>query len=343
MNRIEPHHYQANTSVLGAAAGTSLGADAPTVDISVVVPLFNEADSLVELALKICAALEGRRFEILFVDDGSRDSSWAAILALAAKHPSVVRGFRLRRNGGKAEALSTGFAHATGCRIVTIDADLQDDASEIPALLAKLEEGYDLVSGWKQRRQDPLSKTIPSRFFNFASRAASGLKLHDFNCGLKAYRREALANIRLYGELHRFIPVLVQAEGFRVTELPVRHFPRQHGISKYGWTRLVKGFLDLITVVMLTRYLKRPGHFFGGIGLAAGTAGLSILGYFSFMKIAFGEDIGPRPLFFLGMLLVLFSGQMISTGIIGEFLLRHHSSENASSSRVSVERTDQAN
>lgn len=343
MSRSRHVSYQSTKSVNRIADEFAPPSGAMLPSISVVVPLYNESATLASLCERIGAALLGRSFEILLVDDGSRDGSWKTISELAARNPSLVRGLRHRRNFGKAEALATGFAHATGSTIVTIDADLQDDPAEIPALLAKLDEGYDLVSGWKQHRQDPISKTIPSRFFNFAVRAASGLKLHDFNCGLKAYRREAIVNLNIYGELHRFTPVLAHAEGFSVAELPVRHFPRQHGVSKYGWTRLIKGFLDLLTVVMLTRYLKRPGHFFGGIGLAAGATGLSILGYFSAMKIVFGEDIGARPLFFLGMLLVLFSGQMISTGIIGEFLLRHHFPESAPSPRVAVERTDQAN
>lgn len=292
------------------------------ISVSVVIPIFDEAESLEELVAKIFAALLDWQIEVIAVDDGSRDNTWEIIANLALKYGARFQGHRHRSNFGKAEALSTGFSHATGDFIVTIDADLQDDPSEIPVLLERLEEGYDLVSGWKQRRKDPLSKTVPSRFFNFAARVISGIGLHDFNCGLKAYRREALADLNLYGELHRFIPILVHAEGFRVAEIPVRHFPRQHGRSKYGWKRLFKGFLDLITVLLLTRYLKRPGHFFGGIGLAIGSVGFAILGYFSVMKLLFNYGIGPRPLFFLGLLAVLFGAQMISTGIIGEFLLR---------------------
>lgn len=301
------------------------------VDVSVVVPLLNERKTLAPITKAIQTALSDKNLEIIFVDDGSSDGSWTEICALAQRHSEQVRGFRHRRNFGKAEALSTGFANARGELVATIDADLQDDPSEIPALIRKLEEGFDLVSGHKSKRQDPISKTIPSRFFNFAARAVSGISLHDFNCGLKLYRREALTNLKLYGELHRFLPILVHAEGFTVTEIPVRHFPREHGESKYGWKRFFKGSLDLITITLLTRYLKRPGHFFGAIGLIAGTLGTGILGYLSFMKLAFGENIGARPLFFLGLLLFLFAGQMITTGIIGEFLLRqssNHSTEN---------------
>lgn len=315
----------------------------PPVEISVVVPLFDEVNTLSTLAKSILQTLAGRSCEIIFVDDGSRDSSWAEIQTLALYDPERIRGFRHRRNFGKAEALSTGFAHARGQLVLTIDADLQDDPAEIPALIAKLEEGYDLVTGWKRDRKDPLSKTVPSRFFNFAARATSGLQLHDFNCGLKLYRREVTQDLHLYGELHRFTPILAHSEGYKIAELPVAHHPREHGISKYGWKRFLKGSLDLVTVVMLTRYLKRPGHFFGAIGLISGAAGAGILGYLSMMKIFFGVDIGPRPLFFLGMILVLFAGQLITTGIIGEFLLRHKSTSNAPRGENAIDATDQLN
>lgn len=297
-----------------------------------MVPLCNEALTLAPLAARLTDALGARNFEILFIDDGSSDRSWAEIVALAASSSSRIRGFRHRRNFGKAEALATGFKQARGAVVVTIDADLQDDPAEIPSLVNKLQEGYDVVSGWKQRRQDPLSKTLPSRIFNLAARAVSGVQLHDLNCGLKAYRLEALSDLKLYGELHRFIPILLGAEGYSIAELPVRHFAREHGKSKYGWKRLAKGSLDLVTVVLLTRYLKRPGHFFGGVGMALGSIGLGILGYLSALKLVFGEDIGPRPLFFLGMLLILFAGQLISTGIIGEFILRLRPSEQKTAS-----------
>lgn len=302
-----------------------------SMDFSIVVPLYNEAESLVELSSKIKETLDGYQFEIIFIDDGSRDNSWQIISELAAGNPKRIRGYQHRSNQGKAEALATGFQNVKGDIVITLDADLQDDPSEIFALKAKLDEGYDLVSGWKERRQDPLSKTIPSLFFNYATRVASGLHLHDFNCGLKAYRREALENIHLYGELHRFIPLLIHSEGYRVTELLVRHHPREHGVSKYGWKRLFKGALDLITVVLLTRYLKRPGHFFGAIGMIGGALGTGILAYLSTMKLFFGENIGPRPLFFLGLLLILFSGQMLSTGFLGEFLLRHRGRKRSNS------------
>ena len=305
------------------------------VEVTVISPLFNESESLSELVRRISESLCHRQFEIILVDDGSTDDSWETIRQLVADNPLHVTGLRHRRNFGKAEALVTGFAEARGHYVVTIDADLQDDPAEIPALIYKLESGYDLVSGWKQNRRDPISKTLPSRFFNFAAQATSGLKLHDFNCGLKAYRREVTDTMNLYGELHRFIPILAHAEGYRITEIPVTHYPREHGKSKYGWGRLAKGALDLLTVIVLTRYLRRPGHFFGGIGLLAGTLGGITLAYLSFMKVVFNQPISSRPLFFFGILAVLFSGQMITTGIIGELVLRHNRSGSQSSFRTS--------
>jgi len=299
--------------------------DCEEIEVTVISPLFNESESLEELVNRICKALGRRQFEIILVDDGSTDDSWETIRKLVSEDPIHVAGLRHRRNFGKAEALATAFAEARGKYVVTIDADLQDDPSEIPELIQKLESGYDLVSGWKQNRRDPLSKTLPSRFFNFAARVTSGLKLHDFNCGLKAYRREITDTINLYGELHRFIPILVHAEGYRVAEIPVTHHPREYGKSKYGWGRIAKGALDLITVIVLTRYLRRPGHFFGGIGLLTGTLGATTLVYLSIMKIVFNQPISSRPLFFFGILAVLFAGQMVTTGIIGELLLRHRS------------------
>ncbi|MGH2617853.1 MAG: glycosyltransferase family 2 protein, partial [Thermomicrobiales bacterium] len=227
--------------------------------LSVVVPAMNEEGNIPALHGAIAAVLEPAAipFEIIFVDDGSTDGTWAAIEAIAARDRRVA-GLRHRRNFGKARGLATGFSVASGDVVVTMDADLQDDPAEIPRFLDKLDEGFDLVSGWKQRRQDPLGKTLPSRVFNTTVRVVSGVRLHDFNCGFKAYRRDVLRDIRLYGELHRFTPVLAHAEGFRVGELPVRHHPRRWGSSKYGWSRLIKGFLDLLTVTFLTEYRQRP-------------------------------------------------------------------------------------
>ena len=294
-----------------------------TPDISIVIPLCNEEATLYRLFEQIDATLSASdwaQFETIFVDDGSTDGSWAQLVELQTAHPGRVTALRFRRNYGKAAALSAGFAAARGEIILTMDADLQDEPEEIPAFLEKLDEGYDCVSGWKQLRKDPLGKTLPSRVFNLATRFATGVKIHDFNCGFKAYRAEAIQSIELYGELHRYIPVLLAADGFTPTEIPVRHHRRTHGVSKYGWKRLLKGGLDLVTVVVLTRYLKRPGHFFGGLGLLSGFLGFAILAWLSVEKLVFGSGIGHRPLLQFGILLVILGVQLISTGLIGELI-----------------------
>lgn len=295
--------------------------------VTVVVPVYDEAASLGELAERIHAVLDARTggdFEILFVDDGSRDASWEAIREAHRRFPDHVRALRHRRNFGKAAALAGGFAAARGRVLVTMDADLQDQPEEIPKLLDALEaQDADMVSGWKQNRRDPLEKTLPSRVFNVLTGWLSGLRLHDFNCGFKAYRRECARSVRLYGELHRFIPVLAHAEGYRVIEVAVDHAARAHGKSKYGSTRIVKGFIDLFSVIILTRYLRRPGHFFGGLGLLSGLTGFTILAYLSAQKLVWGVGgIGTRPLFFLGILLALLGVQLFSIGILGELVIK---------------------
>lgn len=291
--------------------------------ISVVIPLCNEAPTLESLFSQIKEVIEGQdlgRFEVIFVDDGSTDNSWGVVTKLKTTFPDEIKGIRFRRNYGKAEALSAGFELATGRIILTMDADLQDEPAEIPALISKLNEGYDCVSGWKQLRDDPIGKTLPSRVFNWCTRIASGVNLHDFNCGFKAYQADAIKSIDLYGELHRYIPVLLAADGFKISEIAVEHHRRTHGVSKYGWKRLIKGGLDLMTVIVITRYLKRPGHFFGGFGLVSSFAGILILAGLSFQKLIFNTGIGNRPLFFLGILLLLLGVQLISTGLIGELI-----------------------
>ncbi len=290
--------------------------------LSVVVPAMNEAGNLPALHEAIAAVLEpaGITFELIFIDDGSSDGTWAIIESIAESDARVV-GLRHRRNFGKARGLATGFAAATGELVMTMDADLQDDPAEITRFLVKLDEGFDLVSGWKQRRQDPLGKTLPSRLFNATVRLVSGVPLHDFNCGFKLYRRDVLQNIRLYGELHRFTPVLAHAEGFRVGELPVRHHPRRWGTSKYGWSRLVKGFLDLLTVTFLTEYRQRPMHVLGVPGLAALATG-GVLGlWLTAEKILTGASIGNRPLLLLAVLLVVVGVQFFGLGLLGELLV----------------------
>lgn len=291
---------------------------------SIVVPVKDEEATLSLLVDGIRGAFEPLQesVEIIFVDDGSRDRSWPVMRELTEKYPGEVRALKLRRNFGKAIALEAGFRVASGDIIVTMDADLQDDPKEIVRFVQKLDEGYDLVSGWKEKRHDPLSKTLPSRVFNTITAWVSGVKLRDFNCGFKAYRREVIDQLRIYGELHRYIPVLAHDAGFRIGEIPVEHHPRRHGVSKYGFERYVRGFLDLLTILATTRYLQRPGHLFGGLGVAFGAAGMTILGYLSVLWILGLGPIGNRPLFFLGFLLIVVAVQMISLGVVAELLIR---------------------
>lgn len=307
--------------VAGAADATEAQGLPPLRSVSVVVPVFNEEGNLDELHRRLTSVLHqiALPFEIVFIDDGSTDGTWRAIGTLHGEDSRVV-GLRHRRNFGKARALSNGFAVARGDVVITMDGDLQDDPDELPKFLARLAEGYDLVSGWKQRRQDPLGKTAPSRVFNWTVRNVSGVQLHDFNCGFKAYRREVTQWIRLYGELHRFTPVLADAEGFRIAELPVRHHARKWGSSKYGWSRLVKGFLDLLTVTFLTNYRQRPMHLFGLPGLIAGVMGVLIGLYLSYERLFNDERIGTRPLLMLAVLLVVIGAQFFALGLLGEFL-----------------------
>ncbi len=291
------------------------------IEISVIIPVRDEADSVEELSARVAAVLDGlgRTFEILYVDDGSRDGTPARVRRARERDPRVKL-VRLRRNFGKAAALSAGFDHSQGRIIITMDGDLQDDPDEIPRFLATLEEqDLDLVSGWKRRRQDPLSKTIPSRLFNWVTRQLAQVDLHDFNCGFKAYRREVLAEIAVYGELHRYIPVLASRRGFSVGEIQVEHHPRRHGVSKYGWDRLYKGLLDLITVLFITRYTRRPLHLFGSFGLLFLLAGVGINGYLAVMWFA-GHHLSNRPLLQLGVLLMLLGIQVLTTGLIGEMI-----------------------
>jgi glycosyltransferase involved in cell wall biosynthesis len=309
---------------------SSQRADAPR--LSVVVPAMNEEGNIPALHRAIADVLDatGITFELILVDDGSTDGTWQAIEALSARDRRVI-GVRHRRNFGKARGLATGFSVASGELVLTMDADLQDDPAEIPHFVAKLDEGFDLVSGWKQRRQDPMGKTLPSRVFNATVRTVSGVPLHDFNCGFKIYREEVVRTIRLYGELHRFTPVLAHAEGFRVGELPVRHHPRRWGASKYGWSRLIKGFLDLLTVTFLTEYRQRPMHVLGVPGLAALATGGLIGLWLTAEKVFTGASIGNRPLLLLAVLLVLVGVQFFGLGLLGELLVHgEHAHENRS-------------
>jgi glycosyltransferase involved in cell wall biosynthesis len=292
--------------------------------ISVVVPVYNEERSVALLYDELRSALDqlGTAWEAIFVDDGSIDGTFAALTRLHNTADNV-RVVRLRRNFGKAAALRAGFDQAHGETVVTIDGDLQDDPAEIPRLLAKLDEGFDLVSGWKTRRRDRLSRRVLSKIFNRVTGAFSGVHLHDMNCGLKAYRAEVVHGLRLYGELHRFIPVLAHYRGFRIAELPVNHRPREHGRSRYGVERYLRGFLDLLTVSFIGRYRHRPLHLFGGLGLILGAFGTAILVYLTVLK-ALGNAIGHRPLLMLGVLLVVIGMQFFSLGLISEMITSHH-------------------
>jgi glycosyltransferase involved in cell wall biosynthesis len=293
--------------------------------LSIVIPAYEEAESLPELAERIRAACQEAdlSFRAWIIDDGSRDETWDVVRGLHDEDPRVV-GLRFQRNYGKSAALAVGFEHVEAPYVVTMDADLQDEPAEIPALVEKLEAGdYDLVSGWKKHRKDPLTKTIPSRFFNWVTRLISGLPLHDFNCGLKVYRREVVKNVNVYGELHRYIPLLAKWAGYnRVAEKPVQHHPRKYGTTKFGTKRFVKGFLDLITVVFLTRYAVRPMHFFGTLGTITFGTGFVINLWLSIDKLVFGNALGDRPLLLLGLLLILFGAQMFTTGLLGEMIIQ---------------------
>jgi glycosyltransferase involved in cell wall biosynthesis len=291
--------------------------------LSVVVPVRNEQPTLEPLVEELAAALDPLApWELVVVDDGSTDGTFSTLTRLHAERDNL-RVVRLRRSFGKAAALAAGFAHAVGDTIVTIDGDLQDDPAEIPRLLAKLEEGFDLVTGWKVRRRDPLTRRALSRVFNTAASAVSGIRLHDMNCGLKAFRADVVRGLDLYGELHRFLPVLAHYEGFRVGELPVNHRPREHGRSRYGLERYLRGFFDLLTVTFMGRYRQRPLHLFGGLGLLLGAIGLALLTYLTVLKLG-GEAIGHRPLLTLGVLLVVVGIQLFSLGLVGELVTSHH-------------------
>lgn len=294
-------------------------------DVSLVVPVYDEAESLPELVDRIRAACDGAgmTFDVWLVDDGSRDGSWAVIERLAAAD-SRIKGVRFRRNYGKSAALAVGFERAMGDLVMTLDADLQDDPAEIPAMATLLREGgFDLVSGWKQKRHDPLEKRLPSKFFNGVTRWMSGIGLHDFNSGIKIYRREVVKAVRVYGELHRYVPLLAKWEGYgKIGEKVVQHHARKHGQTKFGLERYLRGFLDLLTVVFLTRYLTRPMHFFGGVGSLAFVAGFAMAAWISVEKMVFGVPIGDRPLLLLAVTLVIVGTLLFCTGLLGELIIR---------------------
>lgn len=288
--------------------------------ISVVIPLYNEEESLVELFASLESVMHqmGSDYEFIFVDDGSVDGSLLILKELYEKSPHV-KVFSFRRNQGKSAALSVGFREAKGDIVITIDADLQDDPAEIPALIEKIEDGADLVSGWKFDRQDPWTKRLPSKFFNFVTSALSGLRLHDFNCGLKAYRGDVVKAISVYGELHRFIPVLAGWEGFRVDEIPVKHFKRKYGESKYGGERFLNGFFDLVTVMFITRRALKPLHFFGRIAFVLFVLGM-IPQIVFFIQYLGGAGLRVRPIMLGGFVLIIVALQIGSIGLLAELI-----------------------
>ena len=274
------------------------------MDISIVIPLLNESESLGELYAWIERVMtaEGLSWEAIFIDDGSKDSSWEIIEGLSAKD-SRVKGVRFRRNYGKSAALYCGFERAEGDVVITMDADLQDSPDEIPALYRMItEEGYDMVSGWKRTRHDPVAKTLPSKFFNATCRAVSGIRLHDFNCGLKAYRNKVVKSIEVYGEMHRYIPILAKKAGFgNIGEKEVTHYARKFGHSKYGWERMLKGYLDLITVMFVSRYGRSPMYFFGGAGTLMFLLGFVAIVWIVVEKFALGLPLTNQPLFYMSL------------------------------------------
>lgn len=313
------------------------GAQMEERDISVVIPLLDEEENLLPLYEGLSRALEevGKEYEIVFVDDGSRDGSFAILSSLYESDPAHIRVIQFRRNFGKTAALAAGFAEAQGQLIITVDADLQDNPAEIPKLLAKLEEGYDLVVAWRRERQDPLSKRLPSRIFNRVVSLLTGLRLHDVNCGFKVLRKEVANSLKLYGELHRFIPVLAHWRGYRIGELEVVHQPRRHGRSKYGLERFGRGFVDFLVVLFLTYYLKHPLQLFGAIGSALSLFGFAICLYLTILWFR-GEGIGSRPLLFAGILAMIVGVQVTSIGLLGEMIrnLTYHPEEEYSIRRV---------
>lgn len=292
--------------------------------VSIVIPLLNEEESLEELYSRIVANIPSNySYEILFIDDGSTDQSWARINQLSEKDDKV-HGVRFRRNYGKSAALQKGFELAQGDYIITMDADLQDDPAEIPVLLSRLEDGLDLVSGWKKVRYDPVTKTLPSRFFNAVTRWVSGIQLHDFNCGLKGYRREVVKDVYVYGEMHRYVPLLAFWQGYRnIGEQVVTHHPRKHGKTKFGLSRFINGFLDLVSIVFIHKYLQRPMHFFGGLGTLLILIGSTITAYLIIARLFFNEYLSGRPLFFLAIFLVVLGVQLFSTGLLAEMITRN--------------------
>ncbi len=301
----------------------------PNYSISIVIPAYNEKDSLRELYEKIRQTVtqHNYKYEIIIIDDGSTDDS-ARVLRDLRQRDNRIKVIAFRKNYGKSAALSVGFEQAKGDIIISMDADLQDDPAEIPKLINEINKGKDMVSGWKKKRYDPITKTIPSRFFNFVTSKLTGIPLHDFNCGLKAYKKEVIKEINVYGELHRFIPALAHWQGYSIGEVVVQHHKRKYGKTKFGVGRFWRGFLDLITVLFTTRYMQKPLHFFGSWGLVFFLSGFMIDIYLVYLKFAEGMALSNRPLFLGGILLIIVGIQFISIGLIGEMITKSRESKN---------------
>ncbi|MBS1551175.1 MAG: glycosyltransferase [Bacteroidetes bacterium] len=291
--------------------------------VSVIIPLLNEEESLNELtsSLEKVFAEMNCNYEVLFIDDGSTDRSFLKIREISRRN-NKVHCIKLRRNYGKSAALSKGFKAAKGNIIITMDADLQDDPSEIPEMVKILNSGYDLVSGWKKVRYDPFIKKHTSKLFNFVTSKLSGIKLHDFNCGLKAYKKEVVKSLHIYGEMHRYIPALAYMSGFKVTEKPVKHHARKYGVTKFGASRFVNGFLDLLTVVFTNKYIKRPLHFFGSLGIITSFIGFIVTLYLTLLKFLENKPLSDRPLFLVGIFLIIVGVQFLSLGLIAEMITK---------------------
>ncbi|MCF7857868.1 MAG: glycosyltransferase family 2 protein [Candidatus Cloacimonetes bacterium] len=295
--------------------------------LSFVIPVYNEQNSLQQLYAEIIAVLGKSKYEIIFIDDGSTDSSYTRLKELADNDRNVKL-IKFRKNFGKSAGLNIGFEAAEGDVIFTMDADLQDDPSEIPAFLEKLKAGYDLVTGWKQKRKDPISKTWPSKIYNKVTSNTFKLKLHDYNCGFKAYRNEVIKELDIYGEMHRYIPALAYSLGFRVAEIPVNHRKRQFGKTKYGSERYLRGFLDLLTVKLVTGYIHSPLYLFGRVGFGFSAVGFFIALYLTIMKLGFGHPLYNRPLLYLATLLMIIGLQFFSIGLLGELIINRNRETN---------------
>lgn len=297
--------------------------DYKQVFLSIVIPLYNEEESLQELTQQIKSALDKdiSNYEVIFIDDGSSDNSYKIIEEINS-NDSRFKCIKLRKNYGKSAALSIGFREAKGDYVITMDADLQDDPREIPEMISILEKGYDLVSGWKKVRYDPFIKKHTSKIFNFVTSKVSGIRLHDFNCGLKAYKKDVVKSLKVYGEMHRYLPALAHLSGFKVTEKVVKHHPRKYGTTKFGANRFLNGFLDLLTVIFTTKFIKKPLHLFGFFGVLSSIIGFFIILYLTLLKFLEGASISNRPLFLVGILFIIVGFQSFSLGLIAEMITR---------------------